>query len=96
MYYVLIVDAYGSTRHVEKFDTREAAVDYIANLPDGEVPLAQTKVVFAEVADASADGKVTGHVYTVDEGWHFETAEYDAVDSVAAVEVGSFFLYELA
>lgn len=34
MYYVLIVDVYGTTRQVDKFETREDAVEYITKLPD--------------------------------------------------------------
>lgn len=34
MYYVLLVDTFGTTKHVEKFATRPEAVEYIANLPD--------------------------------------------------------------
>lgn len=36
MYYVLLVDAYGTIRQVKQFDTRPEAIEYIANLSDTE------------------------------------------------------------
>ena len=34
MYYVLFVNVWGTTEHVESFNTREEAIDYIAKSED--------------------------------------------------------------